>query len=176
MATGHPVNQRFRPALNGIAARLTKPFAAVDIVLDFVFAEALEANNSVTDPATQATFRIYNRNSTQNMVPSSTQQFEKFALHFGIRGLWQNPAPDRDSRITRDHDFACMAHDGYSFFFCHPKGINARHFAFAWIFVDVGRCYPIWNDAKTREQVPPTRAGRGQYKFGVQTQGLRRLI
>lgn len=176
MAARHPVDQRLCPSLYRITACFTETFAAIDIALDFVIAETFEPDDAVANPAAHPALGIDDRNGAQHMVPSATQQLKKAALHFSIGSLWQNPASDSDGRIARHHNFTRIARHGNGLFFGHPQRIYARHFAFAWIFINVGRCHSIGDQTKTRQQVPPTRAGGCQNKFGVQTQGLRRLI
>jgi hypothetical protein len=93
------------------------------------------------------------------MMAAAIEQFQKPALHIAIGSLRQDTAADCDRGITCDDYFTRRARDGDSLLLGHAQRVDARHFALARRFVNVGRIYAVRHYAKPRKQFAPARAG-----------------
>jgi hypothetical protein len=133
------------------------PLATGDIPVDLCRAQRFERDDRIDDADAGFAVGADHADARPDMVPPPREQTQHAAQVRFVGRLFEDAAPDGDSRIARQHDLIRRALDGERFALGQPRDIGARQFALQRRFVDFRGGDARRRQADPRQQFAPAR-------------------
>ena len=165
MAARKVADKGLGPALHGITARLSQPFATRQISVDHRRGQHGERQPRVRQPFAQLAGRINDGDRSINVMASARQQRKASTGCGFILGLGQDASPGAHHRIGRQYHAAGMpVGNGKGLCTRQADGVGTGHLVLQRGFVERRRVDRVGDDPESRQQINAARRSRGKHE------------